>query len=111
MQNSKANHFNDLFHKNKLNLFKTWESIRDIIEIYKNWVKCVTSVQIGNRTVKNSSEIASKFNNTSLPLPKEKLIKPKHKHSEYIKNPNANSFFISTTNNEKMLSVDKRTKK
>ena len=32
---SKANHFNKYFHDNKLNIFKTWEGIREIINISK----------------------------------------------------------------------------
>ena len=46
-RNSKANHFNNFFCENKLNLFKTWEGIREIINtskkmnnrhhIYSNW--------------------------------------------------------------------------
>ena len=30
---SKANHFNNFFQENKLNLFKTWEDIRKIVNI------------------------------------------------------------------------------
>ena len=33
MQNSKSNHFDNYFHENKLNLFKTWEGIKEIINI------------------------------------------------------------------------------
>ena len=36
MRNSKLNHFNNYFHENKLNLFKTWEGIREIIKISEN---------------------------------------------------------------------------
>ena len=35
-RNSKANHFNNFFRENKLNLFKTWEGIREIITYLKN---------------------------------------------------------------------------
>ena len=40
----------------------------------------------------------------------EKLMKPKHRYSEYLKNPNANSFFISPTNSDEVLSVIKELK-
>ena len=30
---TKANHFNNIFQENKLNLFRTWEGIREIINI------------------------------------------------------------------------------
>ena len=51
MQNSKSNHFNNYFHENKLNLFKTWEGIREIINVSKKGKTDITSVQIGNKTV------------------------------------------------------------
>ena len=56
MQNSKLNIFNNYFHKNKLNLFKIWEGIRVIINIFKKGKADLTSTQIGNKTVKKSSE-------------------------------------------------------
>ena len=37
-------------------------------------------------------------------------MKPKHKYSEYLKNPNPSSFFISPTNSDKVLSVIKELK-
>ena len=36
-------------------------------------------------------------------------MKPKHKYSEYLKNPNPSSFFISPTNSD--VISNKRTKK
>ena len=59
MQNSTLNHFSNYFHENKLNLFKTWEQIGDIINISKKGKTDITSIQIGNKTVKHSSEIAN----------------------------------------------------
>ena len=111
--NKKANHFNNFFRENELNLFKTWEGIREIINISKKRTADITSLQIGNKTVKNSYEIASEFNKHFTSIAKqieEKLIKPKHKYSEYLKNPNANSFFISSTNSDEVLSVIKELK-
>ena len=37
-RNSKENHFNKFFRENKLNLFKTLESIREIIKISKQQI-------------------------------------------------------------------------
>ena len=34
----------------------------------------------------------------------EKILKSKHQYSKYLKNPNGNSFFITPTNNEEVLS-------
>ena len=61
MRNSKSNHFNNYFHENKLNLFKTLEVIREMINISKNRKTDVTSIQIGNKNVKKSSDEFNEF--------------------------------------------------
>ena len=112
-RNSKANHFNNFFRENKLNLFKTWEGIREIINISKKRTTDITSIQNGNKTVTNSYEKASEFNKLFYSIAKqieETLIKPKHKYYEYLKNPNANPLFISPTNSDEVLSVIKELK-
>ena len=40
---SQVNHFNNFFQENKLNLFKTWEGIRKIINIKTNGARKVTA--------------------------------------------------------------------
>ena len=104
---SKANHFNKYFDDNKLNIFKTWEGIREIINISKKG-------SININYIKISSDIANKFNRHFTSVPKqieEMLIKPKHHYSKYLKKPNCSSFFITPTNNEKVLSEIKKPKK
>ena len=48
---SKANHFNKYFQDNKLNIFKTWEGIREIINISKNRSNIINFIQIKKKTV------------------------------------------------------------
>ena len=43
---SKANHFNNFFQENKLNLFKTWEGIRKIINITAKGRKKLTASKL-----------------------------------------------------------------
>ena len=89
-QNSKASHFNNFFRESKLNLFKTWEGIRETINVSKERATDITSIQIGNKTVKTSYEIAGEFHKYFTSIVKkieENLIKLKHKYSEYLKNP------------------------
>ena len=43
MRNSKSNHFNNYFHENILNLFKTWESISEIINMSEKGKTDITS--------------------------------------------------------------------
>ena len=45
-----------------------------------------------------------------LPNKEEKLIKSKHQYSKHLKNPNDNSFFITPTKNEEVLSGIKNLK-
>ena len=47
---SKANHFNNFFQENKLNLFKTWEGIRKIINLTIKGSKEINCIQVGNKT-------------------------------------------------------------
>ena len=113
MRNSKSNHFNNYFHKIKLNLFKTLEGIREIINISKKGRVSITSIQIGNKTVRQSSEIVNEFHYhfTSIAkqiVKKEKTGKSKYKYYKYLNNPSTNSFFISPNNSNKVLLVIKK---
>ena len=65
MANSKSNHFSNYFHENGLNVFKPWESTREIINISKKRKSDITSIQIVNKTVKKSSEIKSVVNESN----------------------------------------------
>ena len=96
-----------------MNIFKTWEGIREIINISKKGSNNINCIQIRRTTISNSSDIANEFNRHFTLVAKqieEKLIKPKHHYSKYLKNPNSNSFFIAPTNNEEVLSEIKNLK-
>ena len=112
-EKSKGNHYNKYFHDNKLNVFKTWEGVSELISISKKGSKNVNCIQIGKNTITNSSDIANEFNRYFTSVAKQierKLLKLKH-YSKYLKNPNSNSFFITPTNNEEVLSEIKNLKK
>ena len=53
----KTNHFNKFFIENKLNLFKTWEGIREIINISKKGINCIQNGN--NMTVNGPKEKSS----------------------------------------------------
>ena len=59
---SKANHFNNIFEENKLNLFKTWEDVRKIINITTERIKKINCIQVGNKTVNNPIKIENFIN-------------------------------------------------
>ena len=77
---SKVNHFNKCFIEDKLNLFKTWEQIREIINISTKGNKVINCFQNGNNmTVNSPKEIAEELNNYFTSIAKnieKKLIKP-----------------------------------
>ena len=54
---SKGNHFKNYFHDNKLNIFKTWEAIREIINISKKEPNNINYIQIGKNTITNSYQM------------------------------------------------------
>ena len=104
MRHSKSNYFNNYFPESKLNLFETWEGIREIINISKKGKTDITSIQICNKTFKKTSN--KHFPSIAKQI-EEKLAQPKDKYYKYLKNPNINSFFVSPTNSDEMLSVMK----
>ena len=74
---SKANHFNNLFIENKLNLLETWKGIREIINMSKKGNKVINCIQNGNNmTVNSPKEIAEELNNhfTSVAKNIEKML-------------------------------------
>ena len=77
---SNVNHFNKCFIEHKLNLFKTWEQIREIINISTKGNKVINCIQNGNNmTVNSPKEIAEELNNYFTSIAKnieKKLIKP-----------------------------------
>ena len=65
-RNSTPNHFNNFFREeNKFSLFKIQKGIRETIKMSKKQTTDITSMEIGNKTVKDSYEIASEFNKPS----------------------------------------------
>ena len=63
---SKFNHYNNYFQENRLNLFKTWEGIRNIINITKkskNNININTnSIQVNGRDITDPVIIANELN-------------------------------------------------
>ena len=103
---SKANHFNNFFQENKLNLFKTWEAIRKIINVTTKRSKEINCIQFGNKTINSPTKIANDFNNHFTSIAEkieENLKKSKFNYSKYLSKPNEYSSFIKPTNTEEVL--------
>ena len=111
---SKPNHFNKFFIENKLNLFRTWEGIREIINISKKESKVINRIQNSNNMTDNSpKEIAEQFTKHFTCIGKnieKRLIKPNCDFSNFLKNPNKDSFFITPTNKDEVAPIIKTLK-
>ena len=99
------------YKKLLLKLFKTWEGIREIINISKKGNKVINCIKNCNNMNNNSpKEIAEEFNNHFNSVGKnieKRLIKQKCDFSKFLKNPNKDSFFITPTNKEEVASIIK----
>ena len=88
-----------------MNIFKTWESIRQIINITTKGNKKINCIQNDNKTTRNSTEIASNSSN-HFTLITEKLqhnlVKLKINFPKYLSKPNEQSFFIIPTNGDEV---------
>ena len=85
---SKFNHYN--FQKNRLNLFKTWEGLRDIISITKKTKNNINSIQVNSRDITDPVIIANEFNKHFTTIAKQieaKLITPSFHFSNYLSEP------------------------
>ena len=74
---TKANSYCNLF---KSNLFKTWESVREFINITKTRKIKFNNIKFDNRTINKPTDIANAFNEhftTIVKKIKQKLIKTK----------------------------------
>ena len=84
---SKSKHYNNYFQENRLNLFKTWEGIWDIINITKKSKNNINSIQVNGRDITDPAIIANEFNNhfTTIATQIEaKLITPNSHFSNYL---------------------------
>ena len=89
-----------------MNLFKTWEGIREIINITKKGIKDIYCIQVLNKTITNPNNIVNKLDNHFSSIAKiieNKLAKRSFDNSNYLRNPSKQSFFISPANAKEVL--------
>ena len=95
-------------------MFKTWQGIREIINISKKGNKVRNCIQnVNNMTINSPKEIAEKFNKHFTSIIKnieKKLIKPNCDFSKRLKSPKKDSFFITPTTKEEVTSSIKTLK-
>ena len=89
-----------------MNLFKTWQGIREIINITKKGIKDIYCIQVLNKTITNPNNIVNELDNHCSSIAKiieNKLAKRNFDNSNYLRNPSQQSFFISPANAEEVL--------
>ena len=87
---SKFNHYNNYFQENRLNLFKTWEGIRDTINITKRPKNNINSIKVNHRDITDPAIFANEFNDHFITIVKQieaKLITSYLHFSNYLSKP------------------------
>ena len=98
---SKFNHYNNYLQENRLNLFKTWEGIRDIINITKKSKNNINSIQVNGTDITDPAIIANEFNNHFTTIAKQieaKLIALNLHFSSYLSEPVEETLTFAATN-------------
>ena len=101
LKKAKQNYYNQYFEANMNNIKNTWKGVKSILTIKNtssNFPKCLSS---NGSTFTNQAEISNIFNNyfASIAENTKLNINYSHKHfSDFLKDKNQNSFFLSPTN-------------
>ena len=109
-RNSKALYYKEYFDRNKKNLRKVWEGVREIINISKTKKQSINNITHNDETITDPKIIADCFNNffTGIAKKIEKEVpRTTKKYSDYLNNPNDSSFFINPATSEEVESYIK----
>ena len=104
----KFNHYNKYFQENRLNLFKTWEAIRNIINITKKLKNNLNSIQVNGTDITDPAIIANEFNNHFTTIAKQfkaKLITRNFRFSNYFSEPVEETLTFTVTNELEVTSI------
>ena len=98
-------HYQKYFETNKLNLSKTWEGIREVINIRKKKGQTINTLNSDNGIINEDRKISEQFNkrlcNIAKTIEKE-IPSAKNNFSGYLKNPIEKSFFINPTTTDEV---------
>ena len=108
LKKSKIGYHNQYFEANMNNIKNTWKGIKSILTIKNtssDFPKCLSS---NGSTFTNQVEISNIFNNyfASIAEKTKVSINYSHKHfSDFLKDKNENSFFLSPTSKYEMQNI------
>ena len=100
---SKAEHYQNFFIEHKKNLFKTWQGVKSIININK--------MKVNEKEETDPFLISNSLNSffTTIAQKIENKLPQTNKHfSDYLQNPNENSFFLTPTIPDEVANVIRR---
>ena len=97
IRKSKTNHFVKYFEENKSNVKKTWQGIRNIVNIAKKERILPNKVSYKDRTASSHSEIAGLFNNFFVNIGntvENKIPKSRTDFLDYLSDENSKSVYL-----------------
>ena len=111
---SKQSYYQSFFEENKKNSKALWEGIHEIIYCKKNKKGSgLSSLLVDGQTITKPRDMAENFNEffTSVGVNLQKKIPPTKRHfSDYLQNPNNESFFLFHTTPEEVYDIIKTLK-
>ena len=105
LKSSKALHYQRLFENNKLNLYKTWAGIKEIINVSAKQKQNINGIANDNNIINNPKDIAEHLNKYFCNIAKtiETQIPPsKQTFQNYLKNPTRNTLSIKPITKEEI---------
>ena len=95
---NKKDYYDQYFSENKKNLQKTWDGIKEIINIKSKNYRQPTCITDNNKSVTDPKDISDSFNKYYTTIADDILAKRKYggnkSHKDYLHNPLPNSFVI-----------------
>ena len=106
IKNSRNNYFKDFFESHKSDIKKTWQGIKNIVNVNKKQSTLPTKLLYKNKTHDNDDDIAKSFNTffTNIGNTVEEKIPTTETHfSQFLHNRPSNSIFCNRLLRQKFL--------
>ena len=104
----KKSYYTQYFQSNLNDIKNTWKGIKELININSSKSRQKINLNIGGKLITDETDIGNEFNNffsTIASKLSEKIVPSRNSHFDFLKSPNANSFFISPVSKEETESV------
>ena len=109
LRRSKKDYYRNYFNKNKKNIHKTWEGIKEIINLKSSKIKSPSFIKDNNLIHSDNMSISNCFNDYFSSVADKILRNRKYEgrksHRDFLKNPVCNSFVIRECDRYEVESV------